>query len=269
MQRKADSVFAEGLADLRAALRAHHLATTFSWQDIAQRYRRSRVGAFWLTVNMGALIGAMGLTFGTLFRAPLYEFLPFICVGLIFWSFISTALTEGCTSFINAQGIILQVRIPLFTHILTTLYRNAIVLAHNLLIYPLVLLAVARLPSWHGLLAFPGFLLIALNVAWMTLILAVVCARFRDLTQVVQNLLQVAFFVTPLMWLPQSLPEGRHHVVLDLNPFFHLISLVRAPLLGEWPTAANWLSCIAMAVVGWALALPFYGRYRDRIPYWL
>ena len=81
---------AEAFADIGAALTKHHLATTFSWQDVAQRYRRSRVGVFWLTINMGVLIGALGFVFGTLVRSPMQECLTHICVSLIFWCFISS-----------------------------------------------------------------------------------------------------------------------------------------------------------------------------------
>ncbi len=259
----------EGLSDIFASLQKHYLATTFSWQDVAQRYRRSRMGAFWLTINMGVLIGALGLVFGTLFRTPMHEFLPYICVSLIFWGFISTSISEGCTTFIVSEGIILQVRMPLFIHVLRTLYRNVIILGHNLLIYPLVLLAVGREPSWHILLAVPGFLLVAMNVLWIMLILGVLCTRYRDMTQVMQNLLQVVFYLTPLMWMPQTLPEGASRYLLDLNPFYHLVSVVRSPLLGEFPTATNWAACLGLAVVGWTIAVFFFGRYRHRVPYWL
>jgi len=263
------NLFGEAISDISSALKEHHLATTFSWQDVSQRYRRSRVGAFWLTLNMGVLIGALGMVFGTLFRSPMQEFLPFICVGLIFWGFISTCVSEGCSAFISAEGIILQVRMPLFIHLLRTLYRNAIILGHNLLIYPLVLLAVGRAPTWDILLAVPGFLLVAFNLLWIMLILGVLCTRYRDMSQVVQNLMQVSLYLTPIMWMPDALPDGVSRLLLEFNPFYHLMNVVRAPLLGEMPAALNWLACIGLALVGWTIALAFFSRFRHRIPYWL
>ena len=169
---------------------------------------------------MGVQIAALGLVFGALFRAQLHEFLPFICVSLIFWGFISACLTEGCTSFIAAEGIILQVRMPLFAHVLRCHHRNAIILAHNLLILPLAFLLVGRIPSWHALLAIPGLLAIAINVLWMMLIFAVACTRYRDLTQIVQNAVQVLFYITPLMWMPRTLPEGDTNFCSILTPSF-------------------------------------------------
>jgi lipopolysaccharide transport system permease protein len=131
------------------------------------------------------------------------------------------------------------------------------------------LLAVGRPLSWHAVLAVPGFLLVASNVLWMMLVLGVVCARYRDMAQIVQNVLQVVFYLTPLIWTPQTLPGDAHRLVLDFNPFFHLISLVRAPLLGEIPAAVSWFVATTAAVGGWVAALHFYAHYRHRIPYWL
>jgi lipopolysaccharide transport system permease protein len=259
----------EALDDIREAFKCSHIALIFGWQDVAQRYRRSRIGAFWLTINMGVMFATLGIIFGTLFRSPITDYLPFVCAGLIFWGFLSLSVNEGCATFIEAGGIILQVRMPLFIHIMRVLWRNAIILAHNLVILPLVLLAMGRNPGLHVLLVLPGFLLVVLNVGWIMLVLAVVCTRFRDMTQVAQNFMQVLFYATPIVWMPSSLPQSTVRVVLELNPFYHLISLVRSPLLGETPELMSWVAGIVFAIVGWAFALVFYGSYRRRVPYWL
>ncbi|AZO75743.1 MAG: ABC transporter permease [Mesorhizobium sp.] len=261
--------FSDAFADIGEAVRKRHLATTFGWQDVAQRYRRSRIGAFWLTINMGVMIGALGLIFGNLFRAPMQEFLPFVGCGLIVWSFISTCLSDGCASFISAEGIILQVRMPLFTHVMRSLWRNIIVFAHNLVIVPIALIAVSAPISWAALIALPGFVVVSINLLWMMLVLATICARFRDMTQVVQNFLQVIFYATPIVWQMKTLPANFPAYFFDLNPFYHLITLIRAPLLGEIPSSVTWLYAITTSILGWLFALWFFGRYRKRIPYWL
>jgi ABC-type polysaccharide/polyol phosphate export permease len=247
--------FSDAVTDLSEAVRKYRLATTFGWQDVAQRYRRSRIGAFWLTINMGVMIGALGLIFGNLFRAPMQEFLPFVGCGLIVWGFISTCLSDGCTTFIGAEGIILQVRMPLFTHVMRTLWRNIIVFAHNLVIIPVVLIIVGAPISWVAILALPGFVIVSLNLLWMMLVF--------------QNFLQVAFYLTQIIWQIKTLPEGVPRYLFDANPFYHLITLIRAPLLGEMPSSATWLYAIVMLAVGWLFALWLFGRFRKRIPYWL
>ncbi|KAB2672377.1 ABC transporter permease [Brucella intermedia] len=255
--------------DIAEAFTKYRLALIFGWQDIAQRYRRSRVGAFWLTLNMAVFIGALGLIFGTLFQSEMREFLPYLCAGIITWGFISTSLSEGCTTFTLSDGIILQVRMPLFIHIMRAIWRNVIIFAHNIVIFPVLILILGKMINFNVLWIIPGFLLICLNLGWMMLILAIVCARFRDMTQVLTNILQVMFYATPIMWMVKILPGHVSHVFIELNPFYHLIELVRAPLLGSAPTVVNWGYAGVLAIVGWAIAVVFFGRYRWRIAYWL
>ncbi|MBB3315480.1 lipopolysaccharide transport system permease protein [Rhizobium sp. BK181] len=246
------------------------LPALLGWQDVAQRYRRSKVGAFWLTINMGVLIGALGLVFGTIFNSPMSEFLPFICVGLIVWGYYSQLVNEGCTTFISSSDTMLQLPIPFFTYILRTWWRNTIILAHNLVIFPIIILIFGKFVNFYAILVVPGFFFASLNILWMMVVLAILCTRYRDLTQIIQNIMQVCLYLTPVMWEPSRLPAGtRSMLMLNLNPFYHLISVIRDPLLGNAGTLINWCVVLGMAVVGWTVALLLLNRYRSRITYWL
>jgi lipopolysaccharide transport system permease protein len=258
-----------GWRDIFMALKSYELAGVLGWQDIRQRYRRSSLGPFWLTISMGVLIGALGLVFGNLFDSPMKEFLPFLTIGLILWTFISTTLNEGCMGFTAAEAMIKQISLPLFTHILRVLWRNLIIFAHNLIIYPLVLIVFWVSLPVTAFLAIAGLLLLMINLSWMALVLGVFCARFRDVPLIVANLLQVFFYLTPVIWMPQVLPKRASMLLLTANPFFHLIETVRAPLLGTPPSALNWQVGILMAMAGWVFTILFYGRFRSRISYWL
>ena len=258
------------LADILAATRRYHLVGMLGWQDVRQRYRRSALGPFWLTISMGVMIGTIGVVFGTIFKTPLRDFLPFLAAGIVLWGFFSSVITEGCSSFIAADAIIKQLPIPLFAHVMRMIWRNALILGHNIVIFPLVLLAVARPLDWTALLAIPGLVLATINLAWLALLLGVFCARYRDLPQIVSSALQVMFYLTPIMWMPTSLPPtAKAKILVDFNPMYHLLTVVREPLLNQVPSRVDWLVTGAMAVVGWAVALFIYGRYKRRIAYWL
>lgn len=257
------------LADIAAATRKFQLVGMLGWQDVRQRYRRSALGPFWLTISMGIMIGTIGLVFGEIFKTPLTEFLPFLAAGMILWSFIAAVVTEGCASFIAAEGIIKQLPIPLFVHVLRMIWRNILILGHNVVIFPLVLFAVGRSLSWMALVSIPGFVLVVVNLTWLSLLLSVFCARYRDLPQIVANVLQVLFYLTPIMWMPASLPNRAGMYLLNFNPVYHVISVARSPLLGEMPTLTDWMVSLGLAVFGWLVALLVYGRYKRRIAYWL
>ena len=257
------------LNDIIAATRRYPLVGLLGWQDVRQRYRRSMLGPFWLTISMGVMIGTIGVVFGQIFNTPMTEFLPFLATGMIVWTFISSVIGEGCTGFISAEGIIKQLPIPLFVHVLRMIWRNVLILGHNLVILPLVFLAVGKPLSVVVFFSIPGFSLAAINLAWVALILAVLCARYRDLSQIVGSVLQVVFYLTPIMWMPSLLPQRASLYLIDLNPVFHLLEIIRAPLLGQFPSMTNWMVSSGLALFGWGLALAIYGRYKRRIAYWL
>ncbi|KAB2661319.1 ABC transporter permease [Brucella tritici] len=265
------SIIGTGAAirDIRDALATYRIALIFGWQDVSQRYRRSRLGAFWLTINMAVYIGALGMIFGTLFRSNMPEYLPHLCAGIIVWGLISSSLVDGCTTFSGASGIILQVKLPLFTHILRALWKNMIIFFHNILIFPILYLVLGQSFNFYVLLAIPGLLIVCLNLAWIMLVLATICCRFRDITQIVTNILQIFFYLTPIIWTVNILPKTASKLIFEMNPFYHLLQLIRAPLFGEPPTLVSWLFAIGIAITGWLCALVFFGKYRWRIPYWL
>ena len=118
-------------------------------------------------------------------------------------------------------------------------------------------------------LIIPGFTLLLLNISWASLFCGLVCSRYRDLPQMIANLLQVIFYLTPIVWMQSLLPGRFGLTLLNLNPIYHLIEIVRAPILGTTPSAMNWTVSIVMMILGWLLTLVFYGRYKSRIAFWV
>ena len=258
-----------GLKDVVGGVCRFSLVFMLGWQDVRQRYRRSTLGPFWLTISMGVMIGSIGFVFGQIFQTPMIEFLPFLAIGLILWSFISAVVTDGCVGFIAAEPIIKQVPMPLFVHILRVVWRNMLIFFHNLIIFPIVMLVFGRTLEPVSFLAVGGMLLLVANLAWVALFLGIMCSRYRDLPQMVQSVLQVLFYLTPIIWMPSLLPERAGIYLLELNPLYHLLTIVRDPLLGQVPSVINWGLSFAMALLGWVFVLAFYSKYKRRIAYWL
>jgi lipopolysaccharide transport system permease protein len=106
-------------------------------------------------------------------------------------------------------------------------------------------------------------------LAWVSLIFGIVCARYRDLPQIVNSALQILIFLTPIMWMPNSISERVGFYLVQLNPLYHLLDLVRAPLLGQSPAITSWTVVVVMGIIGWLGALYMYARYKNRIVFWL
>jgi lipopolysaccharide transport system permease protein len=257
------------LQSIFAGMGRYSLAATLGWQDIKQRYRRSKVGPFWITISMGVMIASIGIVFGQIFNSPMKEYLPHLAAGIIFWALISGVINDGCLGFVAAEGMIKQLPIPLFVHIIRIVWRNVLILLHNLVILPVVMLVLGVPITLHIFLILPGITLVLVNLTWMALLLGVVCTRFRDMPNIIASILQVAFYLTPIIWMPNLLPERAGTMLLDINPFYHLLEIIRLPFLGQLPNDISWFFALGMAVVGWAFTLKVFGRYQHRIAYWL
>ena len=253
--------------DLVRGARARHLWGLLGWQDIRRRYRRSILGPFWLTISMGVFVAALGTLYGALLRVELAEYVPYLALGFIVWTLVSSMFTEGCVAFTGAEGIIKQTTQPLSVHVYRIAWRNIIVLCHNAIIFVVVALVFSHWPGWSGLLALPGLVLVCLNGVWAGLLLGIVSARFRDVPPLVASIMRVAFFLTPIIWMPSLLP-GRA-LLLEFNPFYHFLELVRAPLLGQVPGLVSWLAVAGMTLGGWLVMFAMFRRYRWRIAYWV
>lgn len=253
--------------DMASSVKAWRLWSLLGWIEIRQRYARSKLGPFWLTISMGTLIGAIGLVFGALLGQEMKTYLPMLATGMVAWTFLSTVVMEGCNAYISSAQYIRQVNTPRLIYMLQTVWRNFIVFLHNFLIV-IIVFAIYGIKSWATLPLFvPGLLLLALNALWMAMVAGLISARYRDLPQIVTSFMTMMFYVTPIMYSSNSLT--RHPWVVDLNPFAYLIEIIRAPLMGSAPSIRVWIVTVVMTLVGWFVALVLTGRYHKRIPYWL
>lgn len=218
---------------------------------------------------MAVQIGAMGTVFGIIFRIQLQEYLPFLATGIIFWSLISSSVTEACMTFINSESMIKQLDLSVFIYVLRVVLRNLLNLAHNFVVIPLAFLAVWHPIGWQVLLFFPGLLVVIANLGWMTVVFGLISARYRDIPQIVQAIMTIVYFITPVMWQPQAVGAENAHWLLGLNPFYHLLQLLRLPFLSGFPTFENWALSIALAGGGWLVALVTLRKRGKQIAYWV
>ncbi len=237
------------------------------WNDILQRYRRSLLGPLWLTASMAIMVVSLGIVYSKIFKSELRDFMPFLCAGLLIWGYISSILSEAGSLFTGAESYIKQIRLPFSVYVLRFMWSKVIIFAHNFVIYFGVLIYFQIWPGSVALYAIPGFMLVTINGALASMYLGMMSARFRDIPQVIASFIQILFFITPIMWKPELL--GDHANLMTLNPFFHLVEIVRAPLLGQLPSAENYYAVALITVLNVAFAIAFFVRFRARISYWV
>ena len=255
------------LDDLRVGVGSWRLSQFLAWQDIKQRYRRSTLGPIWLALTFGIQILTMGFLSSFLFGASVERSLPYVCSGMLLWTLITQSINEGASVFVTMARYITQIRCPLSVFVMQTMWRNAIVAGHNAVIYLGVALIFGVVPGPSILLWPLGLVLVFICLSWIVLVAAVLSARYRDIPVMIQSILNILFWFTPLMYFPEQL--GKKRYIVDYNPFTHLVALVRDPLLGGAPTLNDWLIVLALAAFGWIGAFLFFARFRARVVYWL
>lgn len=258
---------AMALRDMRETAQLWRLCWTLAVLDIRQRYRGSILGPFWLTLSTALMVVSMGIVYSVLFGLHLREYMPYLALSLVLWAFLGTLTVEACGTYTSAEGMIRAMRMPYALHAVRIVLRNIMVLGHNVVVIVLVDLALWSWPGWTALLAIPALLIWLVDALAVTLLLGALCARFRDIPPIVASVMQMAFFLSAVIWKPAQL--GKHEWMMSLNPFFTILEVVRGPLLGEVPSLWVYVSALAytalMAVGAWLL----FVRARGRLAFWV
>jgi lipopolysaccharide transport system permease protein len=254
--------------DVAAIVTHWRVWVPLGWHDIRQRYHRTALGPFWITLSMAAMITSLGLVFGTIFKTQLSEYLPFLAAGLITWNLVSTIGNDATSAFTGVQGLIKSVALPFTVHVCRVVARNFFIFVHNLVAFVVVMILFDVPVTTSTLCLVPNLLLVFLNAVWLTLLAAMIGTRYRDVQQIVSIILQFVFFLTPIIWHRGQIPHGRLYWV-DANPFYHVVELLRAPMLGQMPTLASYLYCVALLAVGGVACFLAFALYRRRIAYWV
>lgn len=261
------------LADLwheegRSAFSLLPVAAYNAYANIKARYRRTTLGPFWLTISAGVTILMLGLIWGGVFNADLRTFFPYVTVGFITWSFISTLITEAPLLFFEQSTIMKNIKLPVFYYVSMLLIKNLIIYAHNFVIIILVMLLFQVPITMNTFLFFPNLLLLLGIAYFCIIILGVMASRFHDLHPIINSLTMLIFLMTPILWEPSAV-IGKRAFLVEFNPFFHFIQLIREPLLGRVPMPMNYLFSLVMLVLTGLTATYLLKRYRHRLVFWV
>ncbi|PWE81716.1 hypothetical protein XF30_13185 [Bradyrhizobium sp. SUTN9-2] len=255
--------------DLWLGLFRRELWGRLGWLDVKRRYRRTTIGPFWTSITLAIYTFSVGFVGAALWHQDIFEYLPFLVSGMVVWMLVSSIAMESCNMFIAGQALFRNIRFQYSILAYALVWRNFLVLLHNFVVYFLVVVALKpSLLSFTLLLVFPGLALVILNGVWISLFLGLVCLRFRDVPQLVSSAIQISMLITPLFWPADTLTGVRRILFVESNPLYHVIDVVRGPLVGRVPGAISYVVMIVMCIGGWWLTYAMFKRFRRRIAYW-
>src|SRR3954447_2113346 len=259
--------FAVASRDLVEAVRLAPVWIHAGLIDVVWRFRRTRIGPFWHTLSLAAFVLVVGVVWSTSLHQDPYGYFRYVTVSLIVWGLIASFITDGTNILIAGQSTALSMRFPYAAFAFAHVWRGLLLLGHHLVFYVFVMVLTGLSPGWTILLAIPALALLVANGVWMSLLAGIVCLRWRDMAQGISSAMQIAMFITPVFWPKQFLGPNLAFAA-DYNPLYHLVQILRDPLLGNVPPADSWIWASTTLVVGSVVTLWTYGRNRDRLPYW-
>jgi ABC-2 type transport system permease protein/lipopolysaccharide transport system permease protein len=261
--------FQAAMSDIREGLRRWRSWGYLAVENVKNRYRRTVLGPWWLTLNMVILIVGISLVFGQLLNNDLRSFLPYVAIGFIVFALLSGLTTAAADVFITGSSTLKSTRQPLSNLVLRNVGVQFIHFGHNMVLY-LVFLAIGLVPlSPKILIALPIVMVIAANGLFVGLWLGIAVARFRDLKPFIDSILGVAIFFSPVFYHLDNLSSGIRNVLLIWNPFTYPIMAFRAPLIGEPLLPSYYIGTAIVTVINVALGLAVFTRARSRLPYWV
>jgi ABC-type polysaccharide/polyol phosphate export permease len=257
-----------GFKELLGGIRHWRISHLIGVRDLRHRYARSKLGQLWLMLSTGVMIGVLSAVWSLLWHQPIHELMPFIGVSLIIWNYLSNVLID-CTSIFIIQGHLYRNQKMNFSVLIfSVIYRNAIMLAHSLVVIAVLIVAFDVTVNWYLLQVVPALGLTWIGMIWLGYLIAMICVRFRDIIQVITTWMTVLFYITPVMWKPEFLPR-QYHSIIEFNPFAQFLEILRNPLLGQPVSSHAWLSTTFIVFGGGVIALAVIGRYQRRIIFWI
>lgn len=258
------------LQDFKEGLVKWRIWGMLAYHDIRLKYRRSILGPLWLTLSMAITVYFMGFLYGNLFKIEINDYFPYLVAGMLAWSLISSNLNELTDTFTYYESLLKEIKLPYTLHIYRIILRNIFVFFHNIIVMIPVYFFLHKTASinLNTLYIFPALLIFSIFSVFLGLLLAMIAARYRDISQLIKNLIQVIFFITPVMWKPEVLSANKIIIVWG-NPIYPFLELIRAPILGKSPPPIMFALSIIITAIILVCTITVFTRYRSRIIYWL
>lgn len=256
------------IEDFKEGIQLRELWLRLAWAETKRRYRRTTLGPLWVSLSLLIFSLVLSIVWANLWNINLVEFLPFLLSGLVAWTFISSCIGEATSMVMSAEAIIKNRKFPFSVLANTLISKQTIIFAHNLLVFYLIkILFQPETFNINSLMLLPGLFILILNLFWIVMLISFLCLRYRDFQQLVTIFLQIIMFITPIFW-PRERLIGNAEILVDANLIYHLVDILRAPLLGNLPSINSYFVTILSAILGNIILLIFFNNKVKRFAYW-
>lgn len=257
-------------SDLNIAIKYFDLYYFLAEQDLKNRFRRSYLGISWIVIHQLFFSLVAGFLWSKLWGLELGSFIPFLTIGSVLWTFISSSFTEGCGTFVIAQGYLKQLPLPqsifLFRTLLVALFYLGVGISAAIIV--LVLFANFQIISIFYIT--PGLLVLICYFYGTSSVMAYLGLRYRDLQHAVTSLLSLLFIVTPVLYPPEILIKKGIGFVVYINPLGSLIEIIRYPLIhSSFADTKHYLITMSFSAVMLLFKNLLQKKWGRFVPFWV
>lgn len=254
-----------------ASLKAPSFWMYSSWLELVTKYRGAVLGLAWLCLPTALFVVLLGNVYSLLMDYPIREYIPYLATGYAVWRFMLHVVNDAASAFQSHKAFIMDGRVRLTDFLMRSFAKAGLQLMFSMLV---VVVAVVWGRGWEGLFSLFTMLLtmplLLANLLWISTCVALVGARFPDTRDAIGTIMIAGFLLTPILWMIDRFPpDSLRGMLARLNPAYHLVELVRAPVLGNMPEQASIITAVVMALVGWLLASLLYRRYARFVALWV
>ena len=251
--------------------RHRQLIAALTARDLKARYRGSVLGYFWSLANPLLLLAVYTLVFTKFFPTNVVQPYPlFLFSGILPWTFFAAAVLESTTSISANAGLIKKVMFPAEALPLVVVLSH---LVHFVLAVPILLAAILAFAAmgkftltWTILLAPVLMLLQTMFVAGIAMTVSSASVLFRDLRDIVANLMQLGFFVTPVIYLIDNIQSRALRAMLRVNPMTpFVVAYQDVFFFGRLPNLSDTVLILFYAFGSMALGFFVFDRLRDTL----
>lgn len=256
-------------ADLRSALNNPGAWFYWAWITFVIKYRKTALGPLWVIAGPAMFVLVLGELFRHVTAHANDLFVPHLAAGLIIWNYITNIVITAPKLYAMHRPSLMHGPANHANIVLKVICNSGIIFLHQSIVIVAVMVLHQVPPSAHWLLILPAVALILAHSIWVLVVLGLIGARYRDLAEVVEMAMRIAFLATPIIWMAGD--DGRGSVVgvfLAFNPFYHVLEPLRGAILGTPIPAASWIISSAIAATGLAFAGYMYRRFRHSAVLW-
>ena len=241
---------------------------SFAWDEIQNRYRRSKIGLAWIALSFFIFVFAIGLFFNGFASRSATDFLYYVALGFACFSFLVGNLVDGAAVFKTSANWIKSSTPPYSIYVFKSVARSIFPFLIQIICALLIMLFTGWRPSFTLFWCLPALAVYVINAIWIQIFMGLIAARWQDVSHLVSAITRLLFFTTPIVWVFEE-RSGLVLLVANLNPLTHFLDILRSPMLGVPPSLTSWLVVSGLTIAGWGATVFAAGRMMRRLPFWI